>query len=631
MSDIRIKSERSPYKQQWIDTGKVSSSNLKYLIRLSKEELVEEMWIADPYIKKILKSSKKLHVARNLLYDYLNSLERHYFNIYSDKYYKNIHILEKNNAKECIRVFKNIIRTENEHLTGFSALQVLYDISRGRKCALDKVDEGFLLEFIYLMKGINGRSDIYSETLMGQSDYNDDRESAINRSDFLDTYSRKMTDYFKTYYRGIDDTAVKKYSENKNRILEYFNSTGKDWEDYKWHMSHIVKDAGTLSALVKLEEDEIEGLKMAEKYNIPFQITPYYLALFNRDGRDNRDHAVRAQVIPSAYYCTTVMKNRMEGIDLDFMGEKSTSPVDAITRRYPQILILKPYESCPQICVYCQRNWEIKGIDKAKVTRDKVRNAIGWIRDHETISEVLVTGGDPLTLSNRYIEWLIGELSSISHIERIRIGTRVLVTLPYRIDDGFIDVLARYHVPGKREICIVTHFEHPAEVTPDSLKAVQKIKRLGINVYNQQVFTYYNSRKFESSLLRKTLKISGIDPYYTFNTKGKEETIDFRVPIARIEQERKEEARLLPGIVRTDDPVFNVPRLGKSSLRAWQDHEVIMILPDGRRSYRFYPWESKLTLCDTYIYTDVSIYDYIKRLHKDGEDVDEYRSIWYYF
>ncbi|WP_217423122.1 hypothetical protein [Methanocella conradii] len=83
--------------------------------------------------------------------------------------------------------------------------------------------------------------------------------------------------------------------------------------------------------------------------------------------------------------------------------------------------------------------------------------------------------------------------------------------------------------------------------------------------------------------------------------------------------------------MRTDEPVFNVPRLGKSHLGAWQDHEVIMIMPDGRRSYRFYPWESKLAICDTYIYTDVAIYDYLKRLHDDGEDITEYKSIWYYF
>ena len=93
---------------------------------------------------------------------------------------------------------------------------------------------------------------------------------------------------------------------------------------------------------------------------------------------------------------------------------------------------------------------------------------------------------------------------------------------------------------------------------------------------------------------------------------GKEETIDFRIPIARIEQERKEEARLLPGLVRTDEPVFNVPRPRESHVRAWQDHEVIMILPDGRRIYRFYSWDTKLTTSKDYLYTDIGICDYLE-------------------
>jgi len=127
------------------------------------------------------------------------------------------------------------------------------------------------------------------------------------------------------------------------------------------------------------------------------------------------------------------------------------------------------------------------------------------------------------------------------------------------------------------------------------------------------------------------LKLIGIDPYYTFNTKGKDETIDFRVPIARIEQERKEEARFLPGIVRTDEPVFNLPKLGKSHLRAWQDHEPIMVMGTGERVYRFFPWESKVTLVEDYLYKDLPIYNYLKRIQADGENPDDYKSIWYYF
>lgn len=608
-----------------------SITSLPDVMAMSKEDLLNAMWLEGHYIKKLLASSDSLSEARDRFFDHLNALERHYFNVFSDKHFKDFHMLEKNNAKECIRVLKNVIRTENEDLTGFSALKVLYSLAKDKKGTPARIKEGFLAEFLYLFRGIYGHSDIFYDTYHDRAISTDNRLASADRSLQLDNYSVKMRHYFNKYRTGLEPGVVRDRRALRGDILAYFGASEGDWRDFGWQMAHIVKDVKTLSALVSLDKDELSALRYAEKNGIPFQITPYYLSLFNKAGRNEDDRAVRAQVLPGKSYCRRITINRQYGADLDFMGEKWTSPVDGITRRYPQILILKPYDSCPQICVYCQRNWEIKRVDEAKVTKEKVKKAIDWIRENESITEVLVTGGDPLTLNDRYIGWLMADLASIGHVERIRIGTRIPVTLPYRIGDRLVDILEKYHEPGIREVCLVTHFEHPMEMTPDAIEAIGKVRKAGMSMYNQQVFTYYNSRKFETAFLRKVLKVSGVDPYYTFNTKGKEETTDFRVPIARIEQERKEEARLLPGIIRTDEPVFNVPKLGKSHLRAWQDHEVVMIMPDGRRSYRFYPWESKLTICDTYTYTDVAIYDYLKRLNHDREDVNEYKTIWYYF
>jgi lysine 2,3-aminomutase len=278
---------------------------------------------------------------------------------------------------------------------------------------------------------------------------------------------------------------------------------------------------------------------------------------------------------------------------MDFMLERDTSPIEGITRRYPSIVTLKPVLTCPQVCVYCQRNWEIEDVysSNAVISKDKLDKAFQWIADTPEISEVLITGGDPLLLSNNRIENMLFRLSRIKHVERIRIGTRTPVTLPQRITDSLVRDISHFHDPRKREIIIVTHFEHPYEITPQALEAVQKFRRYGMEVYNQLVYTFYNSRKFEAVALRQKLRLIGVTPYYTFNTKGKEETDDFRVPIPRLLQEQKEEARLLPGTVRTDEIVFNVPRLGKNYLRATQHHDIISILPDGRRVYEFHPWE----------------------------------------
>jgi len=218
-----------------------------------------------------------------------------------------------------------------------------------------------------------------------------------------------------------------------------------------------------------------------------------------------------------------------------------------------------------------------------------------------------VTGGDPFLMSDERIEEILSDLSRIDHIERIRIGTRMPITMPQRVTDDLVSTISRFHQPGRREIAMVTHCEHPYEITPEMMEAVQKFRRTGMSIYNQLVYTYYNSRKYEAAFLRDKLRMVGVTPYYSFNTKGKEETNDYRVPLARILQEQKEEVRLFPGMVRTDEVVFNVPGLGKNYLRGSQHRDIISILPDGRRVYEFHPWEKNMKLVNTYVHVDVSI------------------------
>jgi lysine 2,3-aminomutase len=160
---------------------------------------------------------------------------------------------------------------------------------------------------------------------------------------------------------------------------------------------------------------------------------------------------------------------------------------------------------------------------------------------------------------------------------------------------------------------------------------VKKIRTSGIDIYNQQVFTIQNCRKFETCFLRESLRSIGIIPYYLFNLKGKDETEYFKVPISRLLQEQKEEARLMPGLVRTEKPVFNVPTLGKNDLNSWQDHDLIMILDNGSRIYEFYPWEKYMAPVNTFLYRDTPIYEFLNRLEGLGENPEDYKTIWYYF
>ena len=604
---------------------------LKKIIRLEQEELIELLWTTDRQIYKILISSINIHEARNSLFKYLNGLERCYFNIYSDNKLKNLHDLEKRHAKNCVRILKNIIRTENENLAGASALAFLWKLAHKRPRQMATVTKSFLCELLFLFLGINGKFAFYRDKLLPEPELDTGEKPGIVRSHFLDAYAEHIRDFVRRYTDGLDPAIVKKNRAMKKRILDYFKASEKDWHDYRWQLKHVISKRKTIEDLLELTPEEREGLEATEKHGVPVQITPYYLSLFNPKASSGIDRTVRAQVLPNRQYVESLIKAIASGKDLDFMGEHSTTPIDGITRRYVQVLILKAFDSCPQICVYCQRNWELKSLCRTRVNRSKLAKAIEWVEKNENIVDLLLTGGDPLTLDNSFLEWILKRLSKIKHLTRIRISTRIPVTMPCRITDKFVRMVSRYNDFGRRELCFVTHYESPLEMTPESLAAIKKLRAAGFNIYNQQVFTYYNSRKFETFALRKLLKRCGVDPYYCFNTKGKTETKAYRVPIARLLQEWTEESRLLPGLDRTDTPVFNVPTLGKSYLQSWQDHEIIMVMPDGRRVYRFYPWESMLSLTEPYLYTDVPIYHYLKRLLDDGENVNDYYSIWYYF
>jgi lysine 2,3-aminomutase len=569
------------------------------------------------------------------VFAYLEQTERAVFD--PDNPY---HILEKATVRDCIRVLKSIIGPINEIRTEFSALDCLWKLATGRRDELScEISVGFLSEFIHLFRGVAGKSNIYreqEEMRRGVPEFLrlEGRESAVARSDMLDEMGGTVWKYFKRYPSGLDPEVVTWRKRNQERILRYFGAGEEDWFDYRWHLRHTVIRPEVVFDLIDLSQEWKAAIEKALLTHLPFGITPYYLSLMDQNPAIGYDHAIRAQVLPPPNYVDQVARHKDDrNMHLDFMGEHATSPVDLVTRRYPLICILKPYNTCAQVCVYCQRNWELDEVlsPHAQAGWKDIEKAIGWIAGQQSLGDVLITGGDPGIMKDAVLEKLLGQLADIDHVYRIRFGTRTPVVLPFRFTEEFCDLLGRYHEPGRREVSVVTHFEHSYEITPEACEAVQSVRRRGIGVYNQCVFTVENSRRFENAKLRRDLRLIGVDPYYTFNMKGKKETGDYMVPIARILQERKEEARLLPGLDRTDEPVFNVPRMGKNHLRAMQDRRLVMILADGSRVYEFHPWEKNIKPMPPYNYVDVPIYGYLEELAARGEKVNDYRTIWYYY
>ena len=590
-------------------------------------------WDAAPGLYVLLKESKSLESARNKVARYIEAREWTYACDVSE-----IEAWDYTLFKEAVRTLKNIISPKNERITGTSSLEKLWVAAVNGDA---DVADDFVYEFIHLFKALKLKADVYPSRLMEGIDIPnfdefEGRKAGIMRSDYLDQMGRRMDRYLSRYKSGLDPGIIEKREENKRRILDILNSSEDDWHDWHWQFRHIFKDDNGLNIIrqvIELDEEHESSIRLAIDNNVPFGVTPYYLHLMDKEPCD-MDYAVRRQVFPPLSYVENMIAHRKDKKwAFDFMRERDTSPIDLVTRRYPRVAIVKPYESCPQICVYCQRNWEITSplMVSAQAPMEKIEAALDWFLEHEEMMDILLTGGDPLVMSDSLIDRILSRLAQIPHLKNIRVASRMPATVPQRITEELCEILGYYQELGRRNLCLVTHFMHPYEITPETLAATGMVKRTGVEIYNQQVFTFANSRKFETASLRIILKQIGVDPYYTFNMKGKTEIEDYAVPIARILQERKEEARLLPGIFRTDEPVFNVPGLGKDHLRAWQNHELIAITSEGRRVYSFLPWEKNIAQVSPFVYTDVSIHRYLQRLIKRGEDPEDYRSIWYYY
>jgi len=593
----------------------------------------EECWNDAPDILSILRKSKSLSSARKRMMKYLNILEQSIRDDIIKPCDWDYIIL-----KDAVYVLKNILSIKNENIAKSSPLKYLWEAANNGDT---DVQNGFIDEFEHLFRAIKFKSKIYPSKLIEgiepfELEKGNGRKLAIERSNFLDAMGDRMDMFLKRYPTGLEPEIEKKREENKKRILKVFGGTEEDWQDYTWHFRNVVKNKKGLERLnkvIKIEKTQELAIRLAIENNIPIGVTPHYLHLMDREPSDN-DYAVRRQVFPPMKYVKNMISHKNDrGIAFDFMREHDTSPVEHITRRYPKVVILKPVDTCPQICVYCQRNWEITSPFERSgfVSKNDTDNAIKWVSEHKHVMDILVTGGDPLIMSNKKLDKLLSRLASISHLKSIRIATRIPITVPQRIDDELIEILSKYNEPYKRIIYVVTHFEHAYEISRETADVIDKVRKRGIPFYNQQVFTFANSKRFESVALRIALKMIGVDPYYLFNMKGKSEISDYAVPIARIMQERKEEARLIPGIYRTDEIVFNVPFLGKNHMRARQDHELISVLPNGKRVYAFHPWEKNIRGVNSYIYTDVSIKNYLEKLEKLGVDTEEYESIWYYY
>lgn len=305
-------------------------------------------------------------------------------------------------------------------------------------------------------------------------------------------------------------------NKRKEHILEVLNADENDWNNYKWQLSNRITDVDTLSKIISLTPKEIENIKKVQD-QFRWAISPYYLSLINPD---NPYDAIKLMSIP------TYIELDDEISDLDPMGEEFTNPAGSITRRYPDRLIINVTNECAMYCRHCQRRRNI-GQEDCHTSKVMIKESIEYIRNNKEIRDVLITGGDPLTLNDDMLEWIISEIRSIEHVDYIRLGSRTLVTMPQRITDDFCNMIKKYH-----PIYINTHFNHPMEITEETKKACEKLANSGVPLGNQAVLLNgVNNDKYLMRCLNHELLKIRVKPYYIFHSKHVKGTTHFNTSV----------------------------------------------------------------------------------------------------
>ena len=329
------------------------------------------------------------------------------------------------------------------------------------------------------------------------------RQIALKRAESLrDT----IADYLKakeSIPRGMGAAEQEKYERQKAKILAHLGATEENWNDYKWQLKNRIFDLDTLLQIIKLEDDEVQAVReVGEQFR--WGISPYCLALIDED---NKYDPIKLQAIPTK-------AELLVGGQADPMGEEYTNPAGSITRRYPDRVIINVTNQCAMYCRHCQRRRNI-GSKDFHTTRKKLEESIAYIRSNPEIRDVLVTGGDALMLADSTLDWLLGELHAIPSVDYVRLGTRVLVTMPQRITDSLVEILKKYP-----PLFINTQFNHPKEITKEAKAACDKLVNAGIPLGNQAVLLNgINNDKYVMRLLNQELLKLRVRPYYIFHAK----------------------------------------------------------------------------------------------------------------
>ncbi|MGM0608997.1 MAG: lysine 2,3-aminomutase [Candidatus Muiribacteriota bacterium] len=304
-----------------------------------------------------------------------------------------------------------------------------------------------------------------------------------------------------------------------NKIPLFKDVKSDEWNDWKWQLKNVIKDISTLEEVIEIDKEEKNNLeKCLQKFRMA--ITPYYAALMDKK---YKLCSVRLQAVPGI----KELNDDISDLD-DPLHEDVDSPVPGLTHRYPDRVLLLVTNICSMNCRHCTRR-RLVGFEDKHLSRKNIDMAIDYIKRNKEIRDVLLSGGDPFTLDEESLEYILDKISAIEHVEIIRIGSRVPVVMPMRITDSLVNMLKKY-----QPLYVNTHFNHYDEITQESVRAVSKLADAGIPLGNQTVLLrdVNDCPRIMKKLVHELLKIR-VKPYYIYQCDLSKGISHFRTSISK--------------------------------------------------------------------------------------------------
>jgi len=318
--------------------------------------------------------------------------------------------------------------------------------------------------------------------------------------------------------KSVCSAEVNPSAEEQYQPNPWKEATEEEWDDWRWQLRHRVTRAEPLKLILNLSPEEIEAIE-ASKGRMATAITPYFAKLMDRN---DSNCPIRRQAIP------TMAEFHLSPADLfDPCAEDENSPVHGLVHRYPDRVLLLVTDKCAVYCRYCTRRRMVGSSEKC-ITPQELDEAVAYIQATKKVRDVLISGGDPLLFEDDHLESIIAKVRRVPHVEIIRIGTRVPVTLPQRITPSLTAMLKKYH-----PLWISIHFSHPKEITKETRRACAMLSEAGIPLGSQTVLLRgINDRPVVMKrLMHELLKIR-VRPYYIYQCDLAMGTEHFRTPIA---------------------------------------------------------------------------------------------------